>query len=68
MPLEGILQYADLREAGDHTLEERRKLLENHAQTLENEIAHQALHLKMLKEKISYYDILLINRKNKSLT
>jgi DNA-binding transcriptional MerR regulator len=55
MPLEQIHRYADLREQGESTLEERRQLLENHACALEQSIAEQQRHLDKLREKIALY-------------
>lgn len=56
MPLEQIHCYADLRERGESTLMERQKLLEQHADALEESLAEQQRHLDKLREKISLYE------------
>jgi len=56
MPLDNIKLYADLREQGESTAEQRKQLLQEHVVILEQRIALEALHLKKIKEKILYYD------------
>ena len=56
MPLDNIKLYADLREQGESTAEQRKQLLQDHAVLLEEKIALEALHLKKIKEKIIYYE------------
>ena len=56
MPLDNIKLYADLREQGEATTKQRKQLLEEHVVILEEKIALESLHLKKIKEKISYYD------------
>ena len=60
MPLEEIQRYAALRAAGDATASARRKLLAQHADRLERRLAEQQTHLALLKEKMAYYDSVLI--------
>lgn len=55
MPLEQILEYARLREQGQHTSHSRMKILENHAKSLERKIALEQDNLLKLKEKIKHY-------------
>ena len=56
MALDGIKQYADLRELGDSTLLQRKQLLAQHRKKLEAEIAAQQAHLTALDHKIAVYD------------
>lgn len=56
MPLDNIKLYADLREQGESTAEQRKELLQAHVVILEERIALEALHLKKIKEKILYYE------------
>jgi len=56
MPLDNIKLYADLREQGESTAEQRKQLLKEHVVILEERIALEALHLEKIKEKILYYD------------
>ncbi|MEG3753910.1 MerR family transcriptional regulator [Psychromonas arctica] len=56
MPLDNIKLYADLREQGESTAEQRKRLLQEHVVILEQRIALEALHLKKIKEKILYYE------------
>lgn len=56
MPLEQIHHYADLRERGESTLEERQELLERHAAALQESLAEQQRHLDKLREKIALYE------------
>jgi DNA-binding transcriptional MerR regulator len=55
MPLEGILQYAELRELGCSTSEKRMQMLQDHALKLEANITEQQSNLKKLQQKITYY-------------
>lgn len=55
MPLKQILTYADLRDVGISTSGLRMKILEEHALILEEKIAEEQSHLKMLRTKIQYY-------------
>lgn len=56
MPLTEILRYADLREQGDRTLEERKALLCVHAQRLMDSIIEQQSALRALQDKIQFYE------------
>jgi len=55
MPLEDILTYASLRDAGTDTLEERQQLLKVHRERLKAHIDAQQLHLTALDHKIQLY-------------
>jgi len=55
MPLKQILKYAELRDVGTSTSELRMNILEEHAVMLEEKIAEEQFHLKMLREKIEHY-------------
>jgi len=55
MPLEEILQYAELREQGNSTSEQRMQMLQEHALKLEANITEQQLNLEKLQQKIIYY-------------
>ncbi|GAB3522166.1 MerR family transcriptional regulator [Photobacterium alginatilyticum] len=55
MPLDNILEYAQLRNLGDSTLAERQTLLEAHRSNLRRRIDDELLHLKALDKKIDYY-------------
>tara|TARA_Y100001956_G_scaffold82100_1_gene101747 strand:- start:4629 stop:4979 length:351 start_codon:yes stop_codon:yes gene_type:complete len=55
MPLEEILEYARLREAGSRSVADRQALLEQHKESLKAHIAEQQLHLTVLEKKISLY-------------
>jgi DNA-binding transcriptional MerR regulator len=55
MPLNDILQYANLREQGESTSELRMKMLQQHAVILEAKITEEQSHLKKLNQKIEYY-------------
>lgn len=60
MPLEAIQRYALLRSLGESTVSGRRALLAEHADRLERQLAEQRDHLNLLKEKMAYYDEVLI--------
>ena len=55
MPLEQILAYAQLRAAGDSTLEQRQRMLQEHRDTLKAKIENELAHLQALDAKIQYY-------------
>ncbi|CAA0104024.1 putative HTH-type transcriptional regulator [Zhongshania aliphaticivorans] len=55
MPLANIQKYAQLRKAGQSTLQARQKLLIDHADALGQRIADQQTHLKNLENKIAFY-------------
>lgn len=55
MPLEGILEYARLREAGSSSVFKRQELLEQHKENLRVHIAQQQSHLAALEDKIDLY-------------
>ncbi len=56
MPLEQIQQYAQLREAGENTLQARQLLLSAHAEQLEQQLAVQQQHMSKLAQKLRWYD------------
>lgn len=56
MPLEQIIEYANLRAAGDETFEQRRLLLQKHRDVLKQRIESELEHLQALDVKIDYYD------------
>lgn len=55
MPLKQILVFAELRQRGEETVPQRKRILEAHAAYLEAQIAEQREHLKRLEEKIDHY-------------
>ncbi|WMN89946.1 MerR family transcriptional regulator [Vibrio parahaemolyticus] len=55
MPLEEILEYAKLREAGSSSVLQRQALLERHKENLRLHIAEQQSHLAALEGKIDLY-------------
>jgi DNA-binding transcriptional MerR regulator len=56
MSLKRILEYANLREEGEHTAGDRMEILEKHADVLEKKISVYKQNLKKLREKIIYYE------------
>jgi len=64
MPLEQIRRYADLRAQGDSTMSARQRLLEAHAEALQESIARQQRHLNKLGEKIAIYQSAMDRKKN----
>lgn len=55
MPIKEIMQYAELRAAGDSTLSERMEMLVQHRQALNAQIAQLQAHRIKLDEKIDFY-------------
>ncbi|MGL1932771.1 MAG: MerR family transcriptional regulator [Desulfotalea sp.] len=55
MSIKKILEYANLREQGPHTSNNRMQILESHANILEEKILSEQSNLEKLKEKIEYY-------------
>lgn len=55
MPIKEIKRYAELRAAGDPTLEERLEMLILHRQTLNQQIKQLQEHQSKLDEKIEFY-------------
>ena len=53
MPIKQIQHYAKLRAMGESTMNERRKILINHRETLKNQIEQLQEHMKKLNDKIS---------------
>lgn len=62
MPLNSILEYAQLREKGDSTSLLRMEILQQHAIALQQKIAIEQNHLDKLKEKIDSYCQLLLSK------
>lgn len=56
MPLEQILEYANLRAEGETTFKQRRILLQKHRDALKARIENKLEHLRMLDLKIEYYE------------
>jgi DNA-binding transcriptional MerR regulator len=56
MPIREMLRYAELRHAGEGTLEERRAMLAAHADALEATLQRQRSHLAFVRRKIANYD------------
>jgi len=59
MALGEILEYADLREKGEHTIDLRMALLKKHANLLEEKISFEKRNLEKLNDKIKYYENLM---------
>lgn len=55
MPLKNIQQYAKLRYQGEHTLEQRMRLLQEHKVFVLNEQNKWKDYLQNLNDKISFY-------------
>lgn len=52
MPLDEIRKFADLRLQGEHTIDERVKLLENHNRRVEAQMRDLIFHQQKIREKI----------------
>jgi DNA-binding transcriptional MerR regulator len=63
MPLEQIKEYALLRQQGESTANARKNLLEDHASVLKNKISEEKKHLSKIKEKIQYYEKVILDKK-----
>ncbi|MEV5897894.1 MerR family transcriptional regulator [Nonomuraea fuscirosea] len=55
MPIAQMLRFAELTRAGDHTIPDRIKLLEEHDQQVQGQIQNLAERQQYIKNKISYY-------------
>lgn len=55
MSIRTMKRYVNVTRAGDHTLEERCAILEEHRNHLRNKIESLQLYLKKLEEKVEYY-------------
>jgi len=55
MPIEGIVEYARLRDQGDSTKQARVKILEAHEKRVVQEIEERRGNLKKIQEKIEIY-------------
>lgn len=64
MPIKEIRKYAELRSAGDSTLQERMDLLIKHQDTLQRKISELNLNNEKLNEKIDYYRQTIDKQKN----
>jgi DNA-binding transcriptional MerR regulator len=63
MPLKQIKKYALLRQQGASTANARKNLLEDHASVLKNKISEEKQHLSKIKEKIEYYEKIILDKK-----
>src|SRR5262245_53950864 len=55
MPLEDLHRYAELVQEGDHTAEERLRLLEDHRCRIETELSELMVALDLVDKKIAGY-------------
>ncbi|GAA3563896.1 MerR family transcriptional regulator [Nonomuraea rosea] len=55
MPIAKMLRFAELVRAGDHTIPDRIKLLEEHDRQVQGQIANLAERQSYIHNKISYY-------------
>ena len=55
MPIAEMLRFAELVRAGDHTMADRAKLLEEHDRRVEDQIANLVERRQYIRGKISYY-------------
>ena len=55
MPLVEIQHYAQLRQQGDSTMQQRMVLLQRHAELLQQRINEETEHLRNLHQKILFY-------------
>lgn len=55
MPIAQMIQFALLRRQGPHTTTERRIMLEQHQQALEEQMRQMELHMEALQQKILRY-------------
>ncbi len=55
MPLAEIKRYADLREKGRSTVQERYRLLKQHAAILMDRIRVDSMNLGLLRQKMAFY-------------
>lgn len=55
MPIRDIARYAALVEVGDHTVSERRRLLEEHRESIRRQLADLQVALAVVDYKITHY-------------
>ncbi|GAA1678053.1 MerR family transcriptional regulator [Nonomuraea maheshkhaliensis] len=55
MPIAEMLRFAELVRAGDHTIPDRIKLLEEHDRRVQGQIQNLAARQQYIRNKISYY-------------
>ncbi|MFG2075822.1 DNA-binding transcriptional regulator, MerR family [Nonomuraea maritima] len=55
MPIAQMLRFAELTRAGDHTIPDRIKLLQEHERQVEAQINNLAERRRYIQNKISYY-------------
>jgi len=55
MPIAEMLRFAELVRAGDHTMADRIRLLEEHDRRVESQIDNLAERKRYIRDKISYY-------------
>ncbi|WP_108652409.1 MerR family transcriptional regulator [Dongshaea marina] len=63
MPLSQIQRYAELREQGDTTMQERKALLEAHVEIVRQRLAIEQEHLRNIQDKIALYDSFISGEK-----
>ncbi|MFI7488425.1 MerR family transcriptional regulator [Micromonospora echinaurantiaca] len=56
MPIAEMCRYAELARAGDHTTDERKALLQRHAERVEEQMRLLQRQYDHLREKIRFYD------------
>ncbi|MCA2185052.1 MerR family transcriptional regulator [Nonomuraea cavernae] len=59
MPIAEMLRFAELTRAGDHTIPDRIKLLEEHDHRVEAQIENLVERKRYIRNKISYYQSVL---------
>ena len=55
MPIAQMLRFAELVRAGDHTIPDRIKLLEEHDQQVQGQLQNLVERQQYIRNKISYY-------------
>jgi len=67
MTLETIKAYIEMANEGDKTLEERRRILLEHKQSVEKKLTLTLEHLEKINRKITVYDVLVLKKSPKDL-
>ncbi|MDQ6421644.1 MerR family transcriptional regulator [Paenibacillus sp. LHD-117] len=68
MPLEKIKEYLHMAYEGDNTLEQRRQILQEHKQSVEEKLALTLNHLEKINNKIILYDVLVLKKDPQKFT
>lgn len=68
MALNTIKEYLLMAYEGDETLEQRRKILLEHKQSVENKLSITLNHLEKINKKIILYDVLVLKKDPQDLT